>query len=168
MADEKTEHLHIEPEHIESLQRNDAALLVLRVKGRAEPLEDVRVARCFPWSLPQSYVSIRSSDGKEICLVKDLAQLDEATRAVLEEELREKIFNPRILKVLSCKSEFGVSSLKVLTDRGEVSFQIRSRDDVRVLGAGRALFKDVDGNLYELHDVDALDPDSRKHFHQYF
>ena len=114
------------------------------------------------------YVSIRTKEGKEIHLFKSLAELEGSSRTIAEEELRDKVFNPKIERVLECKHEFGITSIEAVTDRGEVSFQIRSRDDVRVLSANRALFKDVDGNTYELPDLSALDPASQKHFQDYF
>ena len=54
------------------------------------------------------------------------------------------------------------------TDRGKVTFQIRSRDDVRMLSGTRALFKDVDGNTYEIPDLTALDRTSQHYLSQYF
>ena len=142
--------------------------LAVHLEGREEPIEDARVARCFPWSLPEAYVSVRNSDGKEIALLRSLDELDSSGRKLIEEELRDKIFNPKILKVVEYKHEFGVTSIKVETDRGVVAFQIRSRDEVRVLSPVRALFRDVDGNTYELTDLSALDPVSQKYFQDYF
>jgi hypothetical protein len=128
----------------------------------------VRVARCFPWSLPDQYISIRTAEGKEICLLNTLDELDEPSRACVQQELQDKIFNPRILRVETFRSEFGVVNMTAQTDRGVVTFQIRSRDDVRQLSPARALLRDVDGNTYEVHDLHALDAASQKHLLQYF
>lgn len=150
------------------VERDELGQLVVHLEGRGEPEVDARIARCFPWTLPHSYVSVRTKDGKEIALLKTLEELDADSRALVEEELKNMIFSPRIRSVKECKSEFGVTSLRCETDRGEVSFQIRSREDVRVLTPRRALLRDVDGNTYELTDLSALDPASRRHFQQYF
>ena len=45
-----------------------AGLLVVHQQGRPDPLADARVARCFPWSLPSDYISIRTKEGKRIKL----------------------------------------------------------------------------------------------------
>jgi hypothetical protein len=87
---------------------------------------------------------------------------------LLEAELSDKVFNPKILKIVDYKDEFGVTSITAVTDRGEVTFQIRSRDDVRVLSPIRALFRDVDGNTYELADVTALDSAAQRNLQRYF
>ncbi len=150
------------------IERNEAGLLVVHQQGRAEPVVDARVAKCFPWSLPDAYIAIRTKEGKEIVLLKTLDELDAASRSLVEEELRSRMFNPRIQRVVDYKEEFGVSSVTAQTDRGVVTFQIRTRDDVRVLSGVRALFRDADGNTYELHDINELDAASRHRFQQYF
>lgn len=153
---------------VESLEANELGQIVLRLRRRAEALVDVRVARCFPWSLPETYVSILDKDGKEVALLRELDGLPPQARELIRRELHDKAFNPRIQRVLSCKSEFGVTSITTATDRGEVTFQIRSRDDVRILSARRAIFRDADGISYELPDLDALDPASKKYMQDFF
>ena len=59
-------------------------------------------------------------------------------------------------------------SSTVETDRCTVILQIRGRDDVRFLSATRALFRDVDGNTYELPDYTELDAASMRHIRRYF
>ena len=153
---------------IERIERDEAGELIVHLAGRDEPVTDARAARCFPWSLPEAYVSIRTKEGKEIALLESLDELDDDSREVLEAELCGKVFNPKISRVLAAKNEFGVTSITAETDRGEVTFQIRSREDVRLLTPVRAIFRDVDGNNYELADVRQLDAASQKHLSEYF
>jgi catechol 2,3-dioxygenase-like lactoylglutathione lyase family enzyme len=160
--------LPVAPGDIESVARNELRQLVIRLKGKGEAIVDARVARCFPWSLPGQYVSLRTKEGKEIALFKTLEELDGAGRRIVEEELADKTFNPKILRVIDYRNEFGVVSMSAETDRGKVSFQIRSRDDIRHLSPTRALFRDADGNTYELADLAALDPVSQKWLGEYF
>lgn len=149
------------------LSRNAKGQVLLFREGH-DAVEDVRIARCFPWSLPEEYISIRDAKGKEVVLLRSLDDLDPASRTLALDELREKVFNPRITAVLDFKDEFGITSIRAKTDRGEVTFQIRSRDDIRMLGPARALFRDADGNTYELPDFDQLDPASRQKLSRYF
>lgn len=155
-------------EAVESLELNALGQTVLRLRGREEPLLDVRIVRCFPWSLPDTYVSILDKDGKEVALLRDLERVPAEAREIIRRELRDKAFNPQIRRVLACKSEFGVTSITAATDRGEVTFQVRSRDDVRILSARRAIFRDADGISYELPDLHALDTASRRHMQDFF
>ena len=155
-------------EAIRSAEVDKAGRLVVQLDGRDEPLVDARVARCFPWSMPGRHVCVLDADGKEAAMLESLETLDPAVRELFEEHLAERIFNPVIRNVVKHRREFGVLEMTAETDRGQVTFQVRGRDDVRVLTDRRALFRDADGNVYELPDVTALDPASRKRLEQYF
>ena len=157
-----------EAARIESITRNGTGQLIVRIAGRDEPILDARIARCFPWSVPEAYVSIRNKEGKEVVLLRTLDDLDEASRAIVRQELHDKVFNPKIVQIVEHKSEFGITSITARTDRGQVTFQIRTRDDVRILSAVRLLFRDADGNTYEVSDMTALDPASQKFLLDYF
>jgi hypothetical protein len=153
---------------IESISRNSTGQVVVRLMGSDESIVDARIARCFPWSVPDAYVSVRNKEGKEIVLLRTLEDLDEASRTILQQELHDKVFSPKILRIIEHNSEFGITSITAETDRGPVTFQIRTRDDVRILSDRRLLFRDADGNTYEVSDVTALDGPSRKFLQDYF
>jgi len=150
------------------LERNAKGQLVAWLGETEEPVDNVRVARCFPWSREGEYVAVCDADGKELVLLTTLEGIEGPTRELIEEELRDKFFVPKILRISDYKAEFDVVSISAETDRGTVTFQIHSRDDVRVLSPGRALFRDVDGNVYEVPDFSSLDRSSQKHIEQYF
>jgi hypothetical protein len=153
---------------VQRIRRNAAGQLELDLHGRDEPVVDVKVVRCFPWTVPERYISLRGPEDKEVVMLRSLDDLDDKSRRVVEEELQDKVFNPKIQRILSFKDEFGVTQIEAETDRGRVTFQIRSRDDIRVLSHRRALFRDVDGNTYELSDLSALDAAGRKYLERYF
>jgi len=169
LAEEKKAAIErVAPSNIERVSRDPLGRIEIRIRGRAEPICDVRVARCFPWSLPDRYISLLAQDGKEIALLDSLDCLDPWSRCVIEEELHDKVFSPKLLRVVEHKREFGVTSITADTDRGRVTFQIRSRDDIRMLSPWRGLFRDADGTTYEVADIRALDPASRRCLEQYF
>ena len=153
---------------VERIERNAAGELVVTLAGRAEPYVGARVARCFPWSIPEAYISVRSAEGKEIAMLDSLAALDEPSRQIARSELHGNVFQPRIRRVTAFRMEFGVAMVTAETDRGPVSFEIRQREDVRHLSPTRALLRDPDGNTYEVEDLGALDEYSRKHLQTYF
>ena len=153
---------------VDRIERDPAGQLVVHLAAGEEPVVDAKLARYFPWSLPDAYISIRGSDGREVAMLRTLEDLDPDSRYVAETELRDKVFNPKITRVLECKREFGISSIMAETDRGPVIFQFHGRSDIRILSATRALFRDVDGNTYELPDLDRLDPASRRLIQRYF
>lgn len=153
---------------VERIERNAAGELVVTLAGAGGPFVGARVARCFPWSIPEAYISVRSAEGKEIALLESLEELDQASRQIAQDELQGNVFQPRILRVTAFRTEFGVGMVTAETDRGAVSFEIRQREDVRHLSPTRALFRDPDGNTYEVEDLRSLDEYSRKHLQAYF
>src|SRR5256885_8787186 len=63
-----------------------------RADGRMWAVRDgteraVWVRRCFPWSEPGRFLSLRDDDEEEFALVRDVAELAPASRQVLEEAL---------------------------------------------------------------------------------
>lgn len=157
-----------EGHRVNRIDRNDDGQLIVYLEGRDGPVIDVTLARYFPWSMPDAYISILDSDGREVAMLKTLGELDPASCRIAEGELRDKVFNPRIHRVLKYNREFGISSITAETDRGKVIFQFRDRNDIRVLSPTRALFRDVDGNTYEVPDLTRLDPASQRHLHHFF
>ena len=112
---------------IQNVDRNPAGQIVVKLSCRDEPIVDAKIVRCFPWSMPEEYVSIRDSDVKEIAMLKTLDSLDPESQKIVEEELVDKIFNPRIEKILDFKHEFGVTSITAQTDRGKLCLRLFAR-----------------------------------------
>lgn len=121
----------------------------------------VAVHRCFPFSDPEHYISIREpdGDGKEIGLVIDINALPQETRELLEEQMRLRYFAPIILKVHEIKEEYGYSYWEVTTDRGRCRFTTRmGGGSVYSIGKDRYLVNDLDGNRFEIPDLYQLTP----------
>lgn len=127
-----------------------------------EDVVDVRIRRAFPWSDPAHYVSIRSSEGKELLLIENLADVDDRLRKIIEQWLSATSFIPKITRVERVDVRFGYQQWKVQTDRGPAEFRVQEREDLRFMPDGRFSIKDADGNLYEMAPADQLDPVSRK------
>ena len=135
--------------------------LVLRRPG-AEDVADVRIRRAFPWSDPNHFVSIRSSDGKELMLIEDAASLTDAQRKAIEASLAATVLIPLIRHIDAIDVRFGFQQWRVRTDRGPIDFRVQEREDIRFLPDGRFTVRDADGNVYELPKLDQLDEDSRR------
>ncbi|HEX3357296.1 MAG TPA: DUF1854 domain-containing protein [Tepidisphaeraceae bacterium] len=134
--------------------------LNLRRPGQ-EDVKDVRIRRSFPWSKPGQFVSVRSSDGKELLLIEDVSALDSEMRSKIESWLNRYSFIPRITHIDEVDLRFGYQQWKVQTDRGPAEFRVQEREDIRFLNDGRFSVKDADGNVYELTRLDQLDQHSR-------
>ena len=140
---------------------DDRNKLTLRRAGH-DDVEDVRIRRSFPWSNANEFVSIRSSEGKELVLVEDVAALPLELRRTIETYLAQTVRIPLIERIDAIDVRFGFQEWSVQTDRGPVSFRVQEREDIRFLPDGRFSIKDADGNIYALHPLKDLDEHSRR------
>ena len=148
------------PEPFELL-KDDRGRLTLRRPGQ-DDVQDLRVRRVFPLSHLTRFVSVRSSEGKELLLIDDLAALDAPQRELIEQVLSQTSFIPQIQRVDDVDVRFGYQKWKVQTDRGPAEFRVQEREDIRFLPDGRFRIKDADGNVYEMPSLAGLDDRSRR------
>ena len=118
----------------------------------------------FPVYAPDIYISLLNGEGREIALIRALADLDEDSRGAVQACLDQYYLIPEIKEVLSCTDRAGALFWRVMTDRGEVQFRIRNRHaDIKLLyGTNRVLVRDADDNRYEIPDMSKLNKRSRR------
>ena len=120
----------------------------------------IAVYRAFPFTDPERYISIREPDekAKEIGMVQDLNKdLDPQTAELLREQLRIRYFTPKILKIQDIKEEYGFAYFKAVTEQGPCRFTIHmSGSSVVRLSDSRILLSDLDGNRFEIEDLNRL------------
>ena len=124
--------------------------------------EPVTIVRCFPWTEPGSFISLRDANEDEFALVRDIAELDADSRDALSQSLAEAGFLLAIVAVMKCEEEVEIRSWKVRTRQGPRSFQTQRDDWPRDLPGGSLLIRDVAGDLYYVDDPAALDEKSRE------
>ena len=126
--------------------------------------EDLEPRRLFPFTNQNMYITLLNKEEKEVGFVRDVEELDKASREALEECFREYYMVPKILHLLESEDKFGSLKWKVETDRGVVTFRIRNRhSDIKQLhGTKRVIIRDSNDNRYEIPDYTALDPHSSR------
>jgi hypothetical protein len=144
-----------------ALSKNEKGHLVLK-QPDAEVVQDVRIRRVFPLTHPDRFISVRSSEGKELLLLDSLEGLPAEQRQLIDESLNRTTFVPRIVRVDDVDVRFGYQQWKVQTDRGPADFRVQEREDIRFLNDGKFRIKDADGNVYEMDSLDKLDDASRR------
>ena len=94
--------VHINPDHIRDLklERRADGQLWASMNGEERA---VRVRRCFPWSEPGRYLSLRDTDDEEFALVPGLEHLEDGSRRVLEHAIAEAGF---VLEVTDRAKEY--------------------------------------------------------------
>jgi hypothetical protein len=121
----------------------------------------VKVRRCFPWTAPARFVSLRDGDEEEVALVRDLDELEPDSRRALEVSLAEAGFVLEIVGVERVEDEIEIRTFHVRTRQGPRRFQTLRDEWPRALPGGGILLRDVAGDLYRVADPAELDPPSR-------
>ena len=134
----------------------------VRCKDGKEEKIALQVVRCFPWSTPDAYISLRDEAGKEIYLLSSLYELeDPKIRSIVESELLQRTYIPRIQHIRAIVDEIDLFRWDVKTDAGRRVFYTRRREIPRELGDGGVMIKDISGDRYLIPEVARLDARSR-------
>ncbi|MGC9318549.1 MAG: DUF1854 domain-containing protein [Armatimonadota bacterium] len=128
-----------------------------------EQWRDAGAVRLFPLSEPNRWIAVVDEEEKEIGLLLELGSLSEEARECVQAELQRRYLIPRIVRILSCRQRFDVTEWTVETDRGQVRFLMRDlREKVKQPLPRHVTLEDVEGNRYDIPDVEALDAASRR------
>jgi hypothetical protein len=127
----------------------------------------VSVVRAFPLSEPDRWIAICDRHGSELALLSSLADLPEAKRKLIEDELAQREFTPVILRVYRSSGLTEPCEWDVETDRGRTQLVLKSEDDIRRLGPHGALIRDAVGVRYLIPDSRTLDAASRQIVERY-
>ena len=143
------------------------SLELTRPDGKIEEFERIVAIRCFPVTNPQEFVSVREPDskkkgrGKEIGMIRRMADMPKETQELLNEELDRRYFTPEILRITGMKEKFGYSYWDVDTTAGRVTFVLNNPfSNIRVLENNSVFINDIDGNCFKIPDVAKLDAQS--------
>jgi hypothetical protein len=125
----------------------------------------VESLRAFPLSHPEEYIVLRDGSGAEIGLVRNLKELPTAAAPLVREQLQRRYFLPQVTEIYNISERFGSSVWDLQTDRGRCEVTTRQMNEsVFEINPGRYLITDVEGNRYEVKDLNALDDVSRARF----
>jgi hypothetical protein len=131
-----------------------------------EHYDRVRVVRSFPFTAPNTYISIRTTEekSKEIGIIKDITKdVSKETRKMLEEQMNLRYFTPVITKINDIKEEYGHAYWDVVTTEGPCKFVIyMNSSSVVSLSDVRLMISDLDGNRFEIPDYTKLTPGELK------
>ncbi len=130
--------------------------------------EKARPVRLFPFTDPNSWISIVSAEGKELAMVEQLEQLPEAQQQTLRAALAGREFVPVIRSIDRVSRAANGYSWMVTTDRGPTVFQIEGDESIQQLGDSRLVVVDDRNTRYLIPNVNALDKKSRQRLERYY
>jgi hypothetical protein len=135
-------------------------LVLIDAEGRRKV--GVDPVRAFPISHPRNWISICDAEGREVLAIKSLDELAEGVRQMLESELALREFIPLIQRIERLSGDSFPFDWDVRTDRGPTRFTVDNEEDIRRLGPSRVMITDARRLRYQVPDVGALDPESRR------
>ncbi|WP_431259248.1 DUF1854 domain-containing protein [Roseateles chitinivorans] len=147
--------------NIQNLARNAFGRLSL-VDDAGQTHDNVTPVRAHPLSAPDEGLSLVGTDGHEIAWIDRLADLPQAQRELLQDELSHREMTPTVLKLLDVSTFSTPSQWTVETDRGTTGFILKSEEEIRRIGEGRLLITSSHGLHFLVSDRFALDRHSRK------
>jgi hypothetical protein len=121
----------------------------------------VKIVRAAPLSHPDRYICLLDAKDEEVCMVPDMKDLDADMRQIVQQELARRYLTSTIESIVSIRNEFGTSYWDVETNRGRREFVVQNvAENAQWLGDHRLLLVDVDGNRFEVPDLNGLDKKS--------
>lgn len=149
----KGEGLHISKSQDGNLQ--------LEIKG-GKIYDNIGVKRAFPYSYKDKYILFKDKEGREIGILEDMAELEEESRRLLQEELEKVYYIPYIRKVINIDYRMRTPVWTVETDRGVITFELARRSDAKFIRQNHLVIKDSAGAKYEILDYTRLDVRSQE------
>ena len=150
---------HIDPQGIR-LFREPAWKLRMTIEGRSS-YPKIKIVRAAPLTHPSQYICFLDEKDEVITMVNDPVELDAHTQEILQEELTGRYLTSVISQIHSVRSEYGVSYWDVATDRGRREFVVQNvSESAQWMTEKHLMLVDVDGNRFEIPDLEALDKKS--------
>ena len=116
-----------------------------------------------PLSHPGRYLALLNAKSEEVAMIEDPAELSTECFAALKAELTRRYLTATVTRVVKANVEFGATYWHVETDRGTRDFVTQNlQENAQWLSPTHLLLIDVDGNRFEIPDVEGLDPRSVK------
>jgi hypothetical protein len=152
---------YIDPESIADARYCQNGTLTVVMKD-GETMTGIKARRLFPLSKKRQYIVFLDSKGEEIGIIKQLSLLDRSSKLNVLEALEYYYHIPKILQIDKIDDKYGIFKWYVITDKGEREFEIiNTSTDIKSLGGGHYVIKDIDDNRYEIKDINKLDKPSR-------
>ena len=144
-----------------TLTRDSTGRLVLITSAGTTQI-GITATRAFPISAPAESISLLDEEGHELRWIDSLADLPDATRDLIADELLQSEFMPEIISIKQVSSYATPSRWQVVTDRGNTELLLNAEDHIRRVSHNTMLITDGHGVSYLVRDVDSMDNHSRR------
>jgi len=151
--------LCIAPEVLEVF-RDESNNLGCRIEGLGRWTK-VTVRLAFPYSNSERFVAL-FHENEQIAMIRDLAEVEEKSRALLREAIRKRYHIPEVLAILQVREGRNATVWTVRTEKGERKLMVRDRHNFRRVRGGDTIIIDMVGNRFRLARDRRFDPQSQR------
>jgi len=121
----------------------------------------VFLTRALPLTDPERFVAVTGAADEEILFLDDLAVLDAASRAAVDEELRTRYFFPVITQIKSIKEKMGAYFFQIVACGADKMVTVKDVSrNIRKLPDGSLIITDTEGNRFLLKDTKGVNKKS--------
>ncbi len=128
----------------------------------------VKLSRILPFKEPFKYITIGDMEGKELGIIRDLAELSEEQRELVKAELESRYYCPEISEIETIKEKMGYFYFDVKIKDYKKTFAVKDISrSIKQLDDESIVITDVDGNRYMIPDIWKINPKSRRKIEPY-
>ena len=128
---------------------------------------EVDIVPCFPWSKPDSYLSLVDDKGKEVDFIENIDDLNDINAKAIREYLAEANFILDIALINNISDEIDLRQYDVETIHGARTFFTKLDDWPAVKENGIILIEDLSGDIFRIKSANDLDKKSQKMINSY-
>ena len=133
--------------------------LSMKIKSR-KIFERVECTPLFPFSRPNTYISISNKDkneSDEIGIIEDLTNLPADQQVMVKDDIEFRYFTPEIIDIKKIKAKFGIQEWKVITSKGEKTFCVKQiKENILIRENNLILLTDFNKCRYLIRDYQKL------------
>ncbi len=153
------ERVYLEYDNARIIRKEGLLLDIEMYDGRT--FENVEARRLFPITGLTRYITMLDDEGIEKAVIRDLSNLMDESRKIVETVLAEYYLVPKITEIISIHEKAGKLNFEVVTDNGSHAFEVKHvQANIKQLYDGRVLITDSNDNRYEIPSLDSLSKNS--------
>ena len=123
----------------------------------------VKLIRTYPYTLTDEYICVHDLEDKEIGIIRNLNDLDDASRENAQKELSNRYYCPTVSTVKKVRERMGNFYFETVIDNNPKNFTLRVITKIlRFASENTLLIFDMDGNRYIIPDFDKIEEKSRR------
>ncbi|MGO4546091.1 DUF1854 domain-containing protein [Paenibacillus sp. 2TAB23] len=137
----------------------------LRLEQEGKASARVTLIRSFPYTMPDRFISVRSAEGREIAMIKDVKHLAEDSFQAVREELDRNDMIPVITQILAVRKSGSGWLLRVDTNYGPAALVMENlHESIQFVTENRWMVTDNEGRRFKLSNPEKMDVRSREHW----